>query len=374
MTKRSRVGCAGILGAAGAMVGVSGASAQTCAQNGVPQVVAGETFSNWQERATLVLTNAVRTAPVDFRNFYLPSAPTILQPAAYPAVSPVQWSVALNRSSRAHSADMAATPCFQHDSCNGTAWSSRIAAYYAGYTALGENIAAGQSDPLAAMTAWLLDSTGGVPAIDRGGGDGHRSNLMSSSYTQIGCGYAAGGPYGRYWTQDFGRPGAAATVCSSIASASHIKQGTSINFLANYYSAGNTAPQSASVVINGVSTPMAVHLGTAARGTYRLSTAAGTTCRSYHFEFRDSTGALARYPATGELRTYGEGNCGEDYVAGSINTCRVDFDGSGTVTSADIFAFMNAWLLNDARTDFNGSGSLSTQDIFDFLSAWFVGC
>ena len=61
-------------------------------------------------------------------------------------------------------------------------------------------------------------------------------------------------------------------------------------------------------------------------------------------------------------------------------TCPADFDASGAVNVADIFAFINAWF--DASVlgtfaspaDFDEDGSVNVQDIFAFLSAWFVGC
>ncbi len=51
-----------------------------------------------------------------------------------------------------------------------------------------------------------------------------------------------------------------------------------------------------------------------------------------------------------------------------------DFDNSGTLTVADIFAFLSAWFAGDMRADFDNSGSLGVPDIFAFLSAWFAGC
>jgi hypothetical protein len=53
--------------------------------------------------------------------------------------------------------------------------------------------------------------------------------------------------------------------------------------------------------------------------------------------------------------------------------CRADFDQNGSLSVADIFAFLNGWFAGDPRADFNGGG-LSVQDIFDFLNAWFAGC
>ncbi len=54
--------------------------------------------------------------------------------------------------------------------------------------------------------------------------------------------------------------------------------------------------------------------------------------------------------------------------------CRVDFDGSGSLSPSDIFAFLSAWFAGSASADFDMSGSLSVQDIFAFINAWFAGC
>ena len=58
-------------------------------------------FPSWQERALLVLTNAVRMAPLDWRTRYgadfSPSLAGASALDAYPPVSPVRWSPGLNR-------------------------------------------------------------------------------------------------------------------------------------------------------------------------------------------------------------------------------------------------------------------------------------
>jgi hypothetical protein len=53
--------------------------------------------------------------------------------------------------------------------------------------------------------------------------------------------------------------------------------------------------------------------------------------------------------------------------------CAGDFNRSGSLSTQDIFDFLNAWLAGEPRGDFNGNG-LSVQDIFDFLNAWLAGC
>jgi hypothetical protein len=54
--------------------------------------------------------------------------------------------------------------------------------------------------------------------------------------------------------------------------------------------------------------------------------------------------------------------------------CPADFDGSGTLSVSDIFAFINAWFLGQPSTDFDYSGALEVGDIFAFLNSWFSGC
>ena len=58
------------------------------------------------------------------------------------------------------------------------------------YNTAGENIAMGQTSPSQVMTAWMNS-------------EGHRANILNSSFTKIGVGVAqnANGQY--YWTQQF---------------------------------------------------------------------------------------------------------------------------------------------------------------------------
>jgi uncharacterized protein YkwD len=61
------------------------------------------------------------------------------------------------------------------------------------FSAAGENIAEGQQSPQAVMTAWMNSP-------------GHRSNILSPSYTQIGVGAAKDSRGVIYWTQQFIKP------------------------------------------------------------------------------------------------------------------------------------------------------------------------
>lgn len=55
------------------------------------------------------------------------------------------------------------------------------------YRTAGENIAYGQRTPQAVVNAWMNSN-------------GHRANILNTSYTQIGVGYVSNG---HHWTQMF---------------------------------------------------------------------------------------------------------------------------------------------------------------------------
>lgn len=89
-----------------------------------------------------------------------------------------------------HSADMAVQGCFQHDSCDGTSWITRMqSGYPAG--AVGEIIAAGYPDAASVVQGWM-DSPG------------HKDQILTAGYLALGVGLVKGGSFGTYWTVDFG--------------------------------------------------------------------------------------------------------------------------------------------------------------------------
>ncbi|MDF3002922.1 MAG: serine protease [Bacillota bacterium] len=61
------------------------------------------------------------------------------------------------------------------------------------YTAAGENIAKGQKNPSSVMDGWMNS-------------EGHRANILNSSYTEIGVGYVTDSNGNTYWVQMFIRP------------------------------------------------------------------------------------------------------------------------------------------------------------------------
>lgn len=113
----------------------------------------------------------------------------------FPATTEVVMDAHLRCAARYHSYWMATTGNFSHESPGGDLgddpWERMASAGYSG-SGVGENIAAGYGSASAVVQGWL-DS------------DGHCANLMSSQARTIGVGYYAGGSYGSYWTQNFGR-------------------------------------------------------------------------------------------------------------------------------------------------------------------------
>ncbi len=120
----------------------------------------------------------------------------------------------LHNSSQTHSDNMANRNFFAHcDLDTGDSpWDRMIDAGY-NYNWAGENIAAGYGTPTEVMNGWM-------------GSSGHRANILSSNFRELGVGYAYQGsdqgnvrgdsngdcaadqfnrgPYYRYWTQNFG--------------------------------------------------------------------------------------------------------------------------------------------------------------------------
>jgi uncharacterized protein YkwD len=104
---------------------------------------------------------------------------------------PLVVNAALTRAAQEYSGVLADGSCFAHN-CGSTLTERLERAGYTERRAWAENIAAGQSSPEAVMTAWMVSS-------------GHRGNVLSANYQEIGIGLAANGNGRLYWVQNFGR-------------------------------------------------------------------------------------------------------------------------------------------------------------------------
>ncbi len=111
-------------------------------------------------------------------------------------LDPLAVNAALSEAADGHSADMAAKNFFSHVGSDGDRVGDRVDDAGYDWTWVGENIAAGYATPDEVVAAWF-DSPG------------HRLNMLSPHYTEIGVGFVDDGNadrYGEYWTQVFAAP------------------------------------------------------------------------------------------------------------------------------------------------------------------------
>jgi hypothetical protein len=266
-------------------------------------------FPSYDERVMLYATNRARMSP---------AAETW---PAYAAVPPLQWSLGLNQSARAHSIDMRDTPCFQHPSCGSATDDTftRVQRYYTGpWTTLGENIAGGPSDGFGVVHNWIFEIGAGATET------GHRDNIFSRGFNLIGNGFAPGGPprpaLNNLWTQDFAGTGTTLGL-PKLSDGIHFPgapaAGASVSFGATYYDAAGAAPSRILAVVDGACTSMALAVangmarGTPGKGAYEVAIPLAAGCHPYFF-LATVAGADVSYPDSGALQVgvgVAAGNC-----------------------------------------------------------------
>ena len=104
--------------------------------------------------------------------------------------SSLSWSDDAATSARLHSEDMAENNYFSHNGLDGSTPFTRMKKQGISYKSAGENIIGGYGNAMFSNNGWLNSS-------------GHRKNLLNSSFTHLGVGFALGGSYGDYGTQNF---------------------------------------------------------------------------------------------------------------------------------------------------------------------------
>jgi uncharacterized protein YkwD len=128
-------------------------------------------------------------------NRYRAAGATCGARGSFAPAAAVRWNDALAEAAGAHALDMAAQNYFSHTSADGRSLAQRVDATGYAWSALGENIAAGQVGIDAAIDAWM-------------GSDGHCVNLMNPAFDAIGLACVAGNAasrYATYWTLDLAR-------------------------------------------------------------------------------------------------------------------------------------------------------------------------
>ncbi|KAJ8566385.1 hypothetical protein ON010_g6741 [Phytophthora cinnamomi] len=99
----------------------------------------------------------------------------------------------LQAAAKRHTDDMAKNNYMAHDGADGSTMSQRVTDAGYAWTAVAENVAAGQEDVKSVMESWMNSP-------------GHRANILGADYTMMGTSYAysESSTYKHYWTQDFG--------------------------------------------------------------------------------------------------------------------------------------------------------------------------
>jgi uncharacterized protein YkwD len=129
---------------------------------------AGELTLSQEESEVIAQTNAERKA------------------AGLPELS---ISPQLMEAARKHSSNMAANSRLDH-TLGGRSVSDRVRSEGYSFRSCGENIAWNQSSPLAVLRSWMSSS-------------GHRANITSRNFTEIGVAVSVNARGERYWTQVF---------------------------------------------------------------------------------------------------------------------------------------------------------------------------
>lgn len=102
-------------------------------------------------------------------------------------LSSLTYNWQLSRVARYKSQDMLDKKYFSHTSPTYGSPFDMIKSFNISYRTAGENIAMGYTTPQAVVNGWMNSQ-------------GHRENILNSSFTQIGVGYVSNG---HYWTQMF---------------------------------------------------------------------------------------------------------------------------------------------------------------------------
>jgi uncharacterized protein YkwD len=109
--------------------------------------------------------------------------------AGVPALA-LSWQ--LNVAAQLHAEDIAERGYLSHYSVDGSTAGQRISRAGYDWRTWGENIASGYTTAAAVMQGWMNSS-------------GHRANILSRNYTDLGVGYQKRNGNGTpYWVQNFG--------------------------------------------------------------------------------------------------------------------------------------------------------------------------
>jgi uncharacterized protein YkwD len=112
---------------------------------------------------------------------------------AHVGLTPLVLSDELGAAAQGYSQVLASSGCFDHTCGPVPDFVDRDGlAGYGNWTAIGENIAEGYQTPEDVVAGWMASP-------------GHRANMLSPNFTEIGVGVTSGGgKFGMYWAEEFG--------------------------------------------------------------------------------------------------------------------------------------------------------------------------
>jgi len=253
------------------------------------------------EREVHFWTNMVRIDPSAFQGDYPCSFNSFASSEKTPK-QPLQWNHDLGEAARVHSDDMNARDYFDHDTLGGPTFSQRVWSYYSG-GAIGENIALGYGSAWdAVIEGWMCSS-------------GHRSNIMSSSFDELGTGVS-----GPYYTQDFGGGN---PPRRALAMGIHLPEdpGAEVDYAVDWIM--TEAPSAVYVVVNGERHDLDRFIGDAggwSGWSARLPVSGG--CTEYYF-VGEAAGLMHTFPEEG---SYTFGSCANDDAEAGWVARQLDWD------------------------------------------------
>ncbi len=108
-------------------------------------------------------------------------------------LSPLVLSYKLTQAAQTQADDMAFNKFMSHYGSDGSSPFDRMKRVGYNYKTAGENVAAGYDSVTDVMVGWMNS-------------EGHRANILDSSFTQLGVGYQSDSNGRWYWVQTFGTP------------------------------------------------------------------------------------------------------------------------------------------------------------------------
>jgi len=308
---------------------------------GPSNVVVTGNYPNYAERAVLLYTNASRVDPAAHEQAYNQGGCSFddFKPEEKTAKRPLYWSQPLAEAARYHSQDMQENNYFEHETMDGRRVvmqaGDRVALWY-GTSYVGENIAYGYADAWdVQMRGWMCSS-------------GHRSNIMVSSYTELGTGV-----YATHYTQDFGSEevDTEMSIPMGIHDPQNAQSGDFATFYGDYLNPNlgqqgatlDDGPSEYIVVLNGIPYEMDLLWGSAGSGVYSASIelSQDRDCHEYFFQATDSNGE-SRFPE----------------------------DGSYLVGACDLVETPDMWI--DFQSPISGRDDLSPSELAESIT--FIGC